>query len=260
MQQAADPATTAGSFVTLRARGSRLSVRPGCLSAFGGPVLALGLWLIGIAILIQPGGVSPRWLVIAGGVLAATGLFVLLMRMRQTAGALAPVPEVALESGHQLTPGAIVPLRLRLQATARLERLKVMLVCDRRYQEQLTTPGSASLSPVERVETLATQDLLEVTNLSLNRRIRWERMSSLVVPYLAKPSGPVLPAGAAEWYLDVLVEPAVGTAGPRPVQPRRRSSVMPPRPRTSRRRRTPGRQGGARRPSLTSSPRASDVR
>ena len=62
------------------------------------------------------------------------------------------------------------------------------------------------------METLATQDLLDDTNLSLNRRVPWERLSSLIVPYLAKPSGPVLPAGAAEWYLDVLVQPAVGKA------------------------------------------------
>jgi len=60
------------------------------------------------------------------------------------------------------------------------------------------------------VETLSADVLLDETNLTLNRRIPWERTVSLAVPYLGKPSGPVLPAGMAAWHVDVLVEPGYG--------------------------------------------------
>ena len=122
-----------GAYVTLRARRAR-AVLPGCLAMLGGPLTAFGLWLVAMAVLIRPDAPTSRAQIVAGIGVAAAGLSILIARMRQTAGALAPAPEIALEGGHQLTPGAIVPLRLRLQATARLERLKVTLVCDRQYR------------------------------------------------------------------------------------------------------------------------------
>ena len=152
MQQATGPSTTSGAFEPLRPLRPRQTVRPGCLSALAGPALGLGLWLIGIAILVRPQDGSPRSVVIAGGVLAATGLFVLLVRMRRTIHAVVPVPELAIGQGECLTPGALVPLRVRLRGPARLDRLKVTLVCERRYSEQTMTPGTTSLSAVDRVD------------------------------------------------------------------------------------------------------------
>jgi len=99
----------------------------------------------------------------------------------------------------------------------------------------------------DRVETLTAQDLFEETGVSLNRRVLWEKTASVVVPYLAKPSGPVLPSGTAEWFLDVLVEPALGKpvhdrydvlvvlsdAPETALQPGKQASFQPPAPDTS---------------------------
>jgi len=210
MQDPAEPTPTSGLFATLRPRRRRVAVPPGCLTMVGGPLMAVGFWLIGVAVVFMHGDPAARAQIIIGSAVAVVGLAVFAVRMRQTFGALTPVPEVALERGQRLSPGAIVPMRLRLRATARLSRLKVTLVCERRYVEQVTSAGTMSVSTAERVETLTTQDLFEVTGISLNRRIPWEETASVVVPYLAKPSGPVLPSGTAEWFIDVLVEPALG--------------------------------------------------
>jgi hypothetical protein len=210
MQQVTGPSTTAGAFVPLSARGSRLSVRPGCLSAFAGPVLALGLWLIGVAILVRPEGGSSHLLILAGGGLAATGLFVLLMRMSRTVDYVVPVPELSIGQGASLTPGALVPLRVRLQGPAHLARLKVTLVCERRYSEQTMPPGATAPSTVDQIETLSTQDFLDEADITIARGACLEREPTLAVPYLGRRSGPALPSGVIAWYLDVLVETAVG--------------------------------------------------
>ena len=201
---------TADAFVTLKARRPRITLPPGCLPVLGGPLLALGLWLIAVAVVVRPEAAGSRSQIIAGIVIAIAGLLMLLARMRRTLNVLVPVPDIALERGHKLCPGAVVPLRIRLRATTRLSRLKVALVCERRYSEQVMAPGTGSLSTVDRVETLSADVLLDETNLTLNRRIPWERTVSLAVPYLGKPSGPVLPAGMAAWHVDVLVEPGHG--------------------------------------------------
>lgn len=205
-----DRNATSAAFTTLRPRHSRVAIPSGCLTMVGGPLMALGFWLAGTALVVMPGDPAARTQLLLGIAVAAVGLAVFAVRMRQTFRTLTPRPEVAVEAGHRLTPGAIVPMRVRLRATARLSRLKVTLVCERRYMDQETAPGTMSVTPIERVETLTAQDLFEEANLSLNRRVPWEKTASVVVPYLAKPSGPVLPSGTAEWFIDVLVETALG--------------------------------------------------
>lgn len=212
MQDPAGPAQTAGAFVALRPRRPRVALPPGCLTLLGGPLMACGLWQIGLVVFARPDALAARGLLGFGLAFAAVSAAIFFVRMRRTLSALTPVPDVSLEGGHRLTPGAIVPMRIRLRAAARLARLKITLVCERRYVDQETTPGTMSVTPVERIETLTTQDLFEETGLSLNRRILWEKTASVVVPYLAKPSGPVLPSGTAEWYIDVLTEPSIGKA------------------------------------------------
>lgn len=206
MQQAAAPV----GFVALKPRRPRVTLPPGCLPVLGGPLLALGLWLVAMAVVVRPEAAGSRSQIIAGIVIAIAGLLTLLARLRGTLDVLVPVPDIALERGHTLAPGGVVPLRIRLRATTRLSRLKVGLVCERRFSEQVMAPGATSLSTIGRVETLSADVLLDETSLTLNRRIPWERTVRLAVPYLGKPSGPVLPAGTAAWYVDVLVEPRHG--------------------------------------------------
>jgi hypothetical protein len=210
MQQDTSPSAVSEAFVPLRPRPPHLTVRPGCPSALSGPALALGLWLVGVTVLIRPTDRSSPSLIIAGGVLVAMGLLVLLVRMRRTVNLLVPTPELALETGHRLTPGALVPVRVRMDGPARLKRLKVSLVCERRYSEETMAPGATSVAPVDRVEILSTQGFLDEADITVARRDRVERVLTLAVPYLGRRSGPTLPTGVAAWYLDVLVEPAVG--------------------------------------------------
>ena len=213
MEPTSSPSSTtvaADAFTPLKPRQLRRPRRPGCLTALGGPLLGLGVWLIAVATVVRPEPETARMLVIAGGVLAVLGLSVLIRRMRTTFGATLRPLELALAEGYRLTPGANVPLRLSQQGPARLARLKIAVVCERRYARQVPAPGVTSVSSVDEVETVWTQDLLDEADVSLGSRDHVVRVVTLAVPPLAKPSGPTLPGGIIAWYLDVSTETGRG--------------------------------------------------
>lgn len=190
-------------FVALQPRQPRRSKAPGCLVFLGGPLAALGLWLIALAVLIRPDPDTAHLQIAAGAVLAVVGLSIIIIRMRRTVDSAAPQAELAVAENQVVTPGAEVTLRVTQPGPATLSRLAVILVCERRYSTEVAVPDSASISTVESTDAVETLTLLDEKDVAVARRGSVTRTVTMAIPRLARPSGPTLPSGVIAWHLDV---------------------------------------------------------
>jgi hypothetical protein len=191
------------AFTELRPRASRRAAGPGCLAMLGGPLAAFGLWMIAQAYLLPREAETVRLSVITGAGAVLLGFWLIATRMRRTSAGAARPALVALAEGRRLTPGEVMPVRLRQSGPARLASLTLSVVCERRYKREATAPGSGSTASAEEVETVWTEELLREADVSLGPQEHLTRVVALAMPRLAKPSGPTLPGGEIAWYLDV---------------------------------------------------------
>jgi hypothetical protein len=135
----------------------------------------------------------------------------MVTRLRRASQASLPALDLALAGGNRLRPGASAALRIRQRGPARIERLSVTLVCERRYSRQVMTPESTAFTSVDEAEVVSSESLLDEKDIRLDRRSRFEKVVTLTVPGLAKPTGPVLPSGAIWWRIDVRTETSRAT-------------------------------------------------
>jgi hypothetical protein len=184
--------------------------RPGCLLLLAGPLMAFGIWLVAFAVMIRPESPTARVQIVIGAAAAVVGAALLAGRMRRLARAGHPQVELALPAGAVLYPAASVPLRIRQPGPTRFERLRVRLVCERRYTRQSMAPGSTVVSEVDEVEVVSEDDLLDLGSTSVTRRVPLERTVPLGVPGLGRPTGPTLPSGTIAWYLEVVTDTGRG--------------------------------------------------
>lgn len=176
----------------------------------GGLLLAFGLWLVAFSVLIRPEAPTARLQIVVGAGLVVIGAVLLATLMRRVRASAGPQAELALPRGCVLHPGVSIPLRLRQPGPARLARLQVRAVCERRYRRQAMAPGSTAVTTVGEVEEVWAQDLLDARNIAATRREPFERVVTFTVPTLARPSGPTLPSGSIGWRLEVVTDPGRG--------------------------------------------------
>ena len=196
--------------MSLSPRRKRSAAGPGCLLFLGMPVMGFGLWLCAVAVLRVFPAVHPQLLLYTGLGLTTVGLLTFIVRLRRGRQAAFPVVELALAGGQRMRPGASVALRVRQPGPARIDRLKVTLVCERCYSRESTTPGSAAVSAAGGEEVVSTTDLLDERDVRVARGAPFEKIVTLTVPPFAKPTGPVLPSGSIWWHIDVVTEPERG--------------------------------------------------
>jgi len=201
----------AEAFVTLTPRQRRFSRRPGCLLMLGGPMMGFGLWLISVAVLRVIVIVPAPMLIGVGAGFALLGFVLLVSRMRRVSWSGLPEVEVAIAGGKRLRPGASAALRLRQPGPARIERLTVSLVCERHYSRQVLKPDASAVTSTDESEVVWSEDLLDERDIRVSARARLEKVVTLTVPTLAKPTGPVLPGGSIWWHLDVRSDTGGGT-------------------------------------------------
>jgi hypothetical protein len=211
----AGPATPTSSpaFVPLGQHRARPALRSGCLTRLSGLLVAFGLWLAAFSLLIRPEAPYARLQVGAGVAIAGSGALLLLRMLRRIRASAASRVELALPAGAVLCPGVSVPLRVRLTGPARVDRLVVRVVCERHYTRQVMTPGATAVSTTSGVEVLWRQDLLDERDLVAPTRLPVDRLTTLVVSTLARPTGPIMPSGTAVWRLEVGAGPEATTAG-----------------------------------------------
>jgi hypothetical protein len=88
---------------------ARSSRAPGCVSMLGGPLLALGLWLIAQALLLPHEAETVRLSIITGVFAAGTGAWLLAKRLRTAFPRKAREPrwnEVVIDDTAPASPGA----------------------------------------------------------------------------------------------------------------------------------------------------------
>ena len=178
----------------------------------GGLLLAFGLWLVAFSVLIRPEAPTARAQIVVGAGLVVMGAVLLATLMRRIRASARPQAELALPRGCVLHPGVSVPLRLRQPGPARLARLQVSAVCERRYPRQAMAPGSTAVTTIDEVEEVWAQDLLDARDIATTRREPFERVLTFAVPTLARPSGPTLPSGSIGWRLQVVTDTGRGPA------------------------------------------------
>jgi hypothetical protein len=170
-------------------------------------LVAFGIWLVAFSVLIRPDVPTARAQVAAGVALAGVGLLLLVRTLRRIRASAVSRVELALPAGCVLHPGANVPVRVRLAGPARVDRLVVRAICERQYTRQVMTPGSTAVSTANEVEELWRQDLLDERNVVVPTRAPSDRVLTLAVSTLARPTGPVMPAGTVAWRLEVASGP-----------------------------------------------------
>jgi len=221
-------------------------MRIGCLTRFSGLLSAFGLWLVAYSMLVRPEAPTARTQMAVGVAFAGTGVLLLIRMLRRIHASAVSRVELALPSGCALYPGASVPLRVRLAGPARIDRLVVRAICERQYTRQAMAPGSTAMSTANEVEELRRQDLLDERGVVAPPRAPVDRVLTFTVSTLARPTGPVLPAGTVNWRLevasgadakvndayDIVVAPSAEAAAAAAVGPRQ-TSERPARPSTS---------------------------
>jgi hypothetical protein len=202
---------SSSAFIGLKPRPRPWGSGIGCLAVLGGPLMAFGLWLIGVDFVLHPETERPPWLIPAGAATAAIGLALIVAQLRRTSSGAGRQVEVAVAGIERLIPGALVPIRIQLAGPARLARLTLSVVCERHYKASGAAPsGSKPAPPADAVEVVWTQELLHDLDVSLGSGENLTRVLSLALPRIAKASGPTLPSGDIRWYFDVAKQPRSG--------------------------------------------------
>lgn len=180
----------------------------------GSPRLLLGLavpvGLVGYGLLAllalgvgREGDGVPWVMAVVAVAFAAVATLMLYAGVRGLRGRSLPAPEVALEAGVALQPGARAWVRVRQGGPVSLERLTVEVVCERRYRRPL---GGRSKGSVDDVELLWGQRLLEITDQPIAAGRSIERELELRLPADARPSGGAAEGGQIRWAIEVRAE------------------------------------------------------
>lgn len=176
--------------------------KPGCALLLALPTGIVGfgaLWLYfsGHA----DDGEGPGWIVpVVGFAFAAVALLLLYAGLRGMRGRSIPLPEVSLEKGIVLRPGARGVVRVRQPGPARFAKLTVKAVCERRYRRPVGKDGESS---VEDIEPLWSTTLFEIVDQPIARGLAVERDLELRLPHDARPTGPAQPEGEVRWAIEV---------------------------------------------------------
>lgn len=194
-------------FVPLRRRNARSAPSIGCLARLSGLLVAFGLWLVAFSVLIRPEMPTARVQVAVGVALAGVGALGLVRMLRRIQASAASRVELALPAGCVLYPGASVPLRVRLAGPARVDRLVVRAICERHFTREVMAPGSTAVATTNEVEELWREELLDERGVEAPARGPVDRVLTLALSTLARPTGPILPAGTATWRLEVASGP-----------------------------------------------------
>ena len=173
--------------------------RVGCLLTLAAVLLVIGGGIVA-AFVVDPSGRGDMWVMpVVGGGFSLVGALLLYAGMRGARGLKIPEPEVSIEQGVRLAPGAAVRVRLRQPGPMTVESLRLRLCCERVYERQMR-PNSAAT--VEDRELLWEQVLEQVRGERVAAGAALEREATLRLPADARPTGPAAD-GAIRWRIEV---------------------------------------------------------
>jgi hypothetical protein len=206
-----DTSPTDAQHVPLVPRERRQAAGSGCLTRLAMPTTAAGAWLIADALIMRPGPATPFWEIPLGIALVLAGLWLIVYRIRRIIAPEAAPIELAFDAGIRLAPGATAALEVQLRGPARLARVAINLVCERRRSPQSAGPVWPPVPAGGEVEVVHGETLLEDTDLTIARGDVLSRPVKVAIPSIAIPSGPTPPDGVIAWHLDVASTAPDGT-------------------------------------------------
>ncbi len=195
-----DTATTHNGYVVLEPSGPTAGAQVGCMAVLGAVLLLLGAGIVSVFFINPAGKGDPSVLLVVGGAFALVGLVLLWGAVRGVRGLRIPPPEVAIDAGVRLVPGAVVKIRVRQPGPINIESLILKASCGRRYMRRVR-PRSTSTVP--DTEILWEKRLVEVLDERVPAGGVLEREAVLTLPADARPTGPALPDGDIRWQLEV---------------------------------------------------------
>jgi hypothetical protein len=187
-------------FVRLPPTDAAPAGRVGCLLVLAAVLLAIGGGIV-FAYVAHPAGKGDMWVMpVVGGGFALVGALLLYAGVRGARGLKIPEPEVFIDDGVPLLPGAVVQLRLRQRGPMTVDSLQLRVCCERLYERQVRANSSAT---VEDRELLWEQLLAEVKDERIAAGAVLEREVTLRLPADARPTGPATADGTIRWQVEV---------------------------------------------------------